>query len=98
MPDRLDDVLRQLAEEVIPQDSPLLRLVEAYGKAVDFPDDLAGLPPREHHWLERLEASLVVPLSGRDGMMPRPEIPSCTPFPNGVVAPSDTPARTNARQ
>jgi protein kinase-like protein/GAF domain-containing protein/PDZ domain-containing protein len=53
-------------EEQIPENSMLLRLVEAYGKAVDYPADLAGLPPSEQAWLDRLEASLIVPLIGRD--------------------------------
>lgn len=53
-------------EEQIPENSVLLRLVEAYGKAVDYPEDLAGLPPSEREWLDRLEARLVVPLTGRD--------------------------------
>ncbi|HXT20707.1 MAG TPA: protein kinase, partial [Thermoanaerobaculia bacterium] len=53
-------------EEQIPENSVLLRLVEAYGKAVDYPEDLAGLPPSEQEWLDRLEASLIVPLTGRD--------------------------------
>jgi hypothetical protein len=53
-------------EEQIPENSVLLRLVEAYGKAVDYPEDLAGLPPAEQEWLDRLQARLIVPLSGRD--------------------------------
>jgi protein kinase-like protein/PDZ domain-containing protein/GAF domain-containing protein len=53
-------------EEQIPENSMLLRLVEAYGKAVDYPEDLAGLPPSEHAWLDRLSARLIVPLIGRD--------------------------------
>jgi hypothetical protein len=53
-------------EEQIPENSILLRLVEAYGKAVDYPEDLAGLPPSEREWLDHLEASLIVPLTGRD--------------------------------
>ena len=59
----------QLAEEQIPESSVLLRLVEAYGKAVDYPEDLAGLPPEERAWLDRLEARLIVPLNGRDGRL-----------------------------
>ncbi len=53
-------------EEQIPENSVLLRLVEAYGKAVDYPEDLAGLPPEEEAWLARLSARLIVPLIGRD--------------------------------
>jgi len=53
-------------EEQIPEQSVLLRLVEAYGKALDYPEDLAGLPPDEQAWLDRLAARLIVPLSGRD--------------------------------
>ncbi|HEV8631701.1 MAG TPA: protein kinase [Thermoanaerobaculia bacterium] len=53
-------------EEQIPEQSMLLRLVEAYGKAVDYPEDLAGLPPDEQAWLDRLAARLIVPLIGRD--------------------------------
>ena len=53
-------------EEQIPEGSVLLRLVEAYGKAVDYPEDLAGLPPSERGWLDRLAARLIVPLIGRD--------------------------------
>ncbi|HVS04366.1 MAG TPA: protein kinase [Thermoanaerobaculia bacterium] len=56
----------RLEEEVIPENSPLLRLVELYGKAVDYPEDLVGLPPPEKRWLEELAARLVVPLVGRD--------------------------------
>ena len=55
-----------LREEQIPEQSVLLRLVEAYGKAVDYPEDLAGLPPDEQAWLDRLAARLIVPLNGRD--------------------------------
>jgi hypothetical protein len=55
-----------LKEEQIPEQSVLLRLVEAYGKAVDYPEDLAGLPPDEQAWLDRLAARLIVPLNGRD--------------------------------
>ena len=55
-----------LAEEVIPQDSSLLRLVEAWGMAADYPDDLIGLTPQDASWLDQLEAKLVVPLAGRD--------------------------------
>jgi hypothetical protein len=55
-----------LKEEQIPEQSVLLRLVEAYGKAVDYPEDLAGLPPEEQAWLDRLAARLIVPLNGRD--------------------------------
>ena len=58
-----------LPEEQIPESSVLLRLVEAYGKAIDYPGDLAGLPPEERAWLDRLEARLVVPLAGRDGRL-----------------------------
>jgi hypothetical protein len=58
-----------LREEQIPERSPLLRLVEAYGKAVDYPEDLAGLPPGERAWLDRLEARLLVPLNGADGTL-----------------------------
>ena len=58
-----------LREEQIPESSVLLRLVEAYGKATDYPGDLAGLPPEERAWLDRLEARLVVPLAGRDGRL-----------------------------
>jgi len=53
-------------EEQIPENSVLLRLVEAYGKAVDYPEDLTGLSPAEHQWLDRLGAHLLVPLIGRD--------------------------------
>jgi tRNA A-37 threonylcarbamoyl transferase component Bud32 len=53
-------------EEQIPENSVLLRLVEAYGKAVDYPEDLVGLPPGEQEWLNRLKARLIVPLTGRD--------------------------------
>jgi len=53
-------------EEQIPEQSVLLRLVEAYGKPLDYPEDVAGLPPDEQSWLDRLAARLIVPLSGRD--------------------------------
>jgi GAF domain-containing protein len=56
----------RLEEEQIPESSVLLRLMSACGKAVDYPGELAGLPPEEEAWLERLEARLIVPLSGRD--------------------------------
>ena len=55
-----------LAEEVIPQDSSLLRLVEAWGEAADYPQDLVGLSPTDAEWLDQLRAKLVVPLAGRD--------------------------------
>ncbi|MDX1630750.1 MAG: protein kinase [Thermoanaerobaculia bacterium] len=55
-----------LEEEIIPEDSPLLRLLEAYGKAASYPEDLTGVPPEEGRWLEDLGAELLVPLTGRD--------------------------------
>ncbi|MBZ0113814.1 MAG: GAF domain-containing protein, partial [Thermoanaerobaculia bacterium] len=55
-----------LAEEVIPQDSSLLRLVAAWGKAAVYPDDLAGLSHTDRDWLDQLDARLVAPLVGRD--------------------------------
>lgn len=58
-----------LREEVIPENSPLLRLLEAYGRATDYPRDMAGLPPHERRWLEELEARLLVPLGGREGRL-----------------------------
>ncbi len=56
----------RLPEESIPRDSSLLRLVEAAGRAVDYPDELVGLDPPDAAWLDQLGASLVVPLRGRD--------------------------------
>ena len=58
-----------LREEVIPENSSLLRLLEAYGRAADYPSDLVGIPPGERAWLEELEARLLVPLAGRNGRL-----------------------------
>ena len=59
----------RLREEVIPENSPLLRLLEAYGRAAEYPAELVGIPPSEQEWLDKLEARLLVPLAGRNGRL-----------------------------
>jgi len=58
-----------LEEEIIPEESALLRLVEAVGRAVDYPEEVGGLPPEEREWLERLEPRLLVPVASRQSIL-----------------------------
>ena len=56
----------ELEQHRIAEDSPLLRLAEGFGRAIDHPAETLGLSPGEEDWLNRLDTRLIVPQVGRD--------------------------------
>jgi serine/threonine protein kinase len=49
----------------LPPDAQLLRLLDGTTEVLDFPSaKLAGLPPSERQWLEKLNVHLLAPLNG----------------------------------
>ena len=50
----------------IPEEARLRSILKREGRAFEYPFDGLQLPPPEQAWLERLQARLLVPLTGKD--------------------------------